>query len=111
MIIGLLFISATIGVHLEETGEIAPEQALALARAATQAFQKDGGRSAELDDPVWASCAANELCVDQIRARLHATDVVLLKVFGGLKRIRVIALRFAQSSKEPARREIDVPAE
>ncbi|MCK6551049.1 hypothetical protein L6R52_34750 [Myxococcota bacterium] len=107
----LALVAATqgLGLRLEEAGEITPDEAVALTRALAARIEARCGATVVIDDPLWPGCVGQERCIDAIRARTGDGDVVLLRVFGGLTKARVITERFAAGADGATRAELDVP--
>lgn len=98
-----------LGLRLEEAGEIPDDEALALTRALATRLEARCGAPVAVDDPLWSGCAGQDRCIDTIRGRTGGGDVVLVRVFGGLTKARIITERFSAASEAPMRAELDVP--
>jgi hypothetical protein len=84
------------------------DEGMKLALALVDALDTLGHR-AVADEPVWSSCPSEDHCADQIRARAHVEEVVLLHVLGGLTKTRVVAERLATRWRKAIRVELDLP--
>lgn len=108
-LLALLAAATSVGLKLEETDQLAFEDATELTGALAKRVEARSGRTVVVDDPVWSSCAGDERCLDQVRARTGGGDVVLLSIFGGLSRARVVAERSRPGEASPTHVERDVP--
>jgi hypothetical protein len=89
----LLLLGATVGLHLERNVEFPLESALSLANAFGSAIEARSKKPPSLDDPVWSSCPERQRCLAEIAARTKSDDIVLMRMFGGPTRIKLIAER------------------
>lgn len=101
-------VGADVGLRVEEHEDLPLETALRLAESLGRAIEQRTGRSFVIDDFVWEPCRAEDRCLGEARARTGAKDVILMKLFGAPKKIRVIAQRFGL---EATRSEANVPIE
>jgi hypothetical protein len=106
--LGLALAAADVGIRVEEHEELSLETALHLSESLGRAIEARSGRTFVIDDFVWERCRAEDRCLNEARARTGAADIVLVKMFGAPKKIRLIAQRFG---KEATRAEINVPIE
>jgi hypothetical protein len=109
--IALTLAGATVGIRLEESEELSIQSAMQIAEAFGRAIEARSGLSPVIDDPVWGVCRATDRCLTEVRARTGARDIVLLKLFGAPKKVRLIAQRFPLGAPPDARFEINVPIE
>lgn len=86
-------IGATVGVHIEELGEISLRRALVAVEAFERAIEKRTGRPIRLDDPTWG-CEGSDRCIGEIRARTGGEDLVLVRVLAGPSKIHLLLARF-----------------
>src|SRR5688572_8419299 len=107
--LGLLLVGSGVGVHLEELGEMPLAEASSFADRLAEAIEARTGRRAVLDDPLWPACKESNRCVDAIRARTETEDVVLLRLYKGPTKIRLIAERLSLDGLRDARLEENVP--
>jgi hypothetical protein len=107
--LGLLLVGSGTGVHLEEHGEMQLQEAASFAGRLTDAIEARTARRAVLDDPLWPECKDANRCVDAIRARTKTEDVVLLRLYAGPTKIRLIAERLSLDGLRDARIEENVP--
>lgn len=91
--LALLLFGGGIAIHVEDTEAIETEAALALGAELARAIETRTGTAASIDEPGGGRCQARDRCVGEIRARTAATEVVLLRVFGGPRSIQLIAER------------------
>lgn len=98
-----------IGIRLEESGEIAYEDATAIVRGLSAAVEAACGAPTAVDDPVWSTCSREERCVEQVRARTHAEQVVLVRIYGSLTLARVVGELFSSPGAALRRAEADLP--
>jgi len=109
--LALTLASATVGIRLEESEELSIETAMQIAEGLGRAIQTRSGLSPVIDDPVWGVCRAADRCLPEVRARTGAGDIVLVKLFGAPKKVRLIAQRFSPGLSPEPRFEINVPIE
>src|SRR4029077_1796837 len=96
---------------LEESEELSIETAMQIAEGLGRAIETRSGLSPVIDDPVWGVCRAAARCLPEVRARTGAGDIVLVKLFGAPKKVRLIAQRFPLGRAPDPRFEINVPIE
>lgn len=109
--VGLLLLGSGVSVHLEEYGEIALEEATAFVERVQRAVEEKTARRVVVDDPLWPDCQERSRCIDAIRARTDTEDVVLLRLFSGPTKIRLIAERLSLDSARDSRIERNIPKE
>jgi hypothetical protein len=107
--LALTLAGATVGIRLEETEELSIEAAMQIAEAFGRAIEVRSGLSPVIDDPVWGVCRAADRCLSEVRERTRASDVVLIKLFGAPKKVRLIAQRFRFGLPPDERFEINIP--
>src|SRR5262245_57205228 len=107
LLIGLLA-SATIALNLEESSELPLESAVKMVDALAAAIGERAGLKPIVDDPTWSGCKRDDRCLIDIAARTQASEVVLVRVYGGALTHRMIAERFRDGASI-ARAEIKVP--
>ncbi len=96
----------SIAVHVEETEDLRRESARRLAAAVQDAIHARTGLEVRLAGEGTPLCTSEDepRCVAGVRDATGAEAVVLLKLFGGPTKIRLVAERFDGSSPLPARR-------
>jgi hypothetical protein len=101
---------AEIAVHVEEAGELERAEAAAIAEQLARAFETRTSSTARVEDPAWWGCPeeSEDRCVREVRARSGAADVVVLRLFGGARSVRVIADRYAEQASAPKNATIDL---
>lgn len=99
--VGLLLVGAGVGLHLEQVAELTLEDASALAFQLGQALEPRVGGAPVIDDPLWPECARPDRCVDEVRLRTRAQELVYLRVLGGPTKIRLIAERLEPGRSHP----------
>jgi hypothetical protein len=104
-VLPLLWLGAGIGVHLEEVEEVSPEAARSVLDSLGTALLARTGTIATADDPVWTECDSGDRCLENIRARTQAGELVMLRVFGGPKSTHLVAERIdaKNASKQHAK--------
>ncbi|MCK6547530.1 hypothetical protein L6R52_16900 [Myxococcota bacterium] len=84
-------------VHVEDAEDLPRDTARAFAESIVDALGGVSGAPHVLDDDaVWEACSPGAACLDEIRARTRAEDVVLVRLFAGPTTIRAI-LRFVSA--------------
>lgn len=94
-----VLVTAPIGVHLGEAIDLPRADAIAVVRTLADAIADHTRRDVHVDDPLWPACDSGG-CIDDVRARTRARDVVLVRVIAGLTLIRVIAHRVGAAPVE-----------
>ena len=107
--LGLLLVGSGVSVHLEELGEMPLQEASTFGDRLAEAIESRTARRAVLDDPLWPECREANRCVDAIRARTTTDDVVLLRLYSGPTKLRLIAERLSVDGLRDARIEENVP--
>jgi hypothetical protein len=97
----------TIGIGIEEVSRVRTATASQIALALAEAIERQAGIGSSVDDPVW-TCTERP-CAGEIRARAGATEVVLLRIYGGVTKIRIVAERFSSEALPASRGEADLP--
>lgn len=106
--VALTLISATVGLHLEQVVDLPLARALELAGQLSDAIEARTGARAVVDDPVWSTCKSDDRCLGQIRARTGAETILLLRLVGGVQRVRLVVERFPELEVLEPRVEQDV---
>jgi hypothetical protein len=109
--LGLLLVGSGVSVHLEELGETPLQEASTFAERLADAIESRTARRAVLDDPLWPECREASRCVDAIRARTKTDDVVMLRLYSGPTKLRLIAERLSLDGLRNARIEENFPRE
>ncbi len=107
--LGLLLVSSGVSVHLDELGEMPLQEASTFGGRLAEAIESRTARRAVLDDPLWPECHEADRCVEAIRARTKTEDVVLLRLYSGPTKIRLIAERLSLDGLRDAHLEENVP--
>ena len=97
----LLLLGAGVGLHFEQVAELSLEDASAVAIQLGQAPAPRVGGAAALDDPLWPECGRRDRCVEEVRQRTGASELVYLRVLGGPTKIRLIAERLQPGRAHP----------
>jgi hypothetical protein len=108
LISSLLVASPAIAIHIEES-DLAIDEAHQFAAWLQDAITARVGIKPSIDDP--SSCGAEDRCVPEIRERTGAQDLVMLRLVGGLTRVRVVADRIVSSTAAPARTAVSAEIE
>jgi hypothetical protein len=90
--VGMVVLSATTAVHIEEAGEQALGTARLLAEDLARSIERRTASPAVVDERVGGEC--RDRCVSAVRQRTGADEVVLLRVFRSPTLIRLVAERF-----------------
>lgn len=99
-----------IGVHVEEVANTPLELAEALTSSLAAALKDRTQVSPSVDTLDWPACSADDRCLPEIRARLGAQEIVLLRYFSGPTLIRVVAHRMRPDENTPHPAiEVDIP--
>lgn len=102
-----LALAASVGLRLEEVGELSMEEGMALTRALANTIEKSTGQKVAIDDPLWSSCQRKDRCIEEIKARTRSDEVIFIKIFAGVTMLRVQVNRIGpQGAQEAA---LDVP--
>lgn len=109
--LGLLLVGSGVSLHLDEHAELPLEEATDLADGLARAIEARTNRRVILDDPLWPDCRQADRCLDAIRARTDTDDVVLLRLYSGPTKIRLIAERLSLDSLRDGRLEKNIPKE
>jgi hypothetical protein len=95
ILFGLLFIASVPGMHLDRAVGIPLESAFTVVRAVADAVERRTGVAPVIDDPVWSSCDRKDRCLLEVASRLHAQELIFVRVFGGPTRLKVVSERIA----------------
>lgn len=106
--LSLLAVTAGAGIHLEEVGELPLEDAVSVVSALARALEGHRGEPAVIDDPSWSQCEARDRCVQDLRGRTQAEELVFVRVFGGPSLIHVILERVSLEARENRTFELDL---
>ena len=98
----LLLIGAAIGLSVDEVQGVERDEAAKIVTALENALVKVAGRRVVPDSALWRDCEKSERCLDDIRARTNATDIVVVAMFKGVTKIRVEVRRFPPNDGRPA---------
>jgi hypothetical protein len=98
-LLGLLALGAGVGLHLDQFAELSLEEASRVSLRLGEHLELRAGGQAVLDDPVWPECTRADRCLDDLRSRTQAKELVFLRVFGGPTKIRLIAERLEPNGK------------
>jgi hypothetical protein len=79
----LQLLIGVVGVHVGAARGVPLSESEEVARAVGAAIEQHSGRRVEVDRPDWEQCAKAGPCVEAVRARLRANEVLLLSVVGG----------------------------
>lgn len=91
--LGILLIGAGIGLHVEESEGLEIAEVMGVAASLGEAIKTRTGTTPAIDEPTWSRCEAEDRCVPEIKQRLKAGDVIMMRVFGGPGSVRVVAER------------------
>ncbi|MBI2379004.1 MAG: hypothetical protein HYV07_33725 [Deltaproteobacteria bacterium] len=90
-------IAATVALHLLRRVEVPLDDAIAVTATLAQEIEARTGMIVAIDELDWEA-VCERTCVDAIRGRLGAEDVVFLTFVGGPSRYRVSAARHARTA-------------
>lgn len=97
---GLFAASPAAVVHVEETADVALDEALFVARELARAIERRTGRSVPVDETPPGSCAAVKPCLTAMRARAATDEVIVLRLLAGARNIRLVAERWDAADRE-----------
>lgn len=108
MLLGLLLAGATIGLHVDEVGEVPPELRRAVLEETARAIEERTGQRPILDE-VSGGCLTQN-CVAEIRSRTQSVEVALLRLIAGPLSLRLSIERIAaHASSVGDKSEADLP--
>lgn len=93
MIWSLLLLGATVGISVDEVRGVDPAQTAELTDALLLAVEDASGAVAVVDTRIWNACKRADRCLEEVRVRTKARDVVFVQLFGGVRRVRISAER------------------
>lgn len=98
--LGLLVLGAGLGLHLQESGELPINRSLALMEQIAELVRDETGVRPVIDDPDWSECDLQETpCQALVRSRTRTEQLVLLRAFAGLTKIRVELRRVGEGGE------------
>lgn len=98
--LGLLLLGAGLGLHLQESGELPLNRSVALLEKIAEIIRGETGVRPIIDDPDWNECDLQEsACQALVRSRTRTDELVLLRVFAGLTKLRVELRRLSQDGQ------------
>ncbi len=98
------------GVHLEESADLPLADATQVLHALIDVLAPRAGGRPVLNDPLWPACRQEDRCISEIEARLAADELVMVRLFAGPSRIRVVAERIPREGS-PIRAALNLPRE
>lgn len=101
LVVSLL--TGVVGIHLEEAVDVPNEVSIAVLQHLAESAARFTCEKPLVDDPIWASCTEGARCLDDARARLGATHLLVVRIFKGPLAFRV-AIEFSLRSAS-----VDVP--
>ena len=107
--LGLLLISAGLGVHLEEVVDLPLRDATAVAEYLAEAAEIRSGLKARVDDPLAPSCRRRERCLGDVAARTDAVALIFVRLIGGVTKIRVVAKRLNTDGRQVSEAVVNLP--
>lgn len=96
-------------VHVASSADVAPRTALAVADRLEARLQARLGRPGVVSLSEWGDCPRD--CAGDVRRRTGAGTVVLLRLVGGVTRVRVVAERFEAGPRAITRSVVDLEAD
>lgn len=94
----MLLLGSDITVYVEELGELPQATAIDIAQEMARAIEARTSSTAQVDDPVEWECTEGQACLGKVLARTGSRELVALRLFGGVRTIRVIAERHASTT-------------
>jgi hypothetical protein len=98
----LLPLIASVGIHIEQRVGVDPARTASIALSLARAIEAQSGVQVQVDALDAGVCAKDQRCLDEVRARLGATELILLRVVGGITRIRLVGSRLGPRGVEPS---------
>jgi hypothetical protein len=95
--LGLLALGA-ITLHLESAEDVSLEDASQILSHLADRIEKRAGEKPSIDDLDWPACPDSGECLSSIRLRTHADEVMLVRLVGGINKVRLIATRIAKDA-------------
>lgn len=93
-LLGLLLVGAGLGLHLEESGELPIGRSVELLEAVAEVIRLETGVLPVIDSPDWSDCEMQDAaCQALVRSRTRTDELILVRAFAGLTKIRVELLR------------------
>jgi hypothetical protein len=90
----LLSLAATTGIHIGETDHVPYQDALSLVETMAGLIEERTERPVVVDASEWEQCRGRGPCLDAVRARTRAEDVVIVRVIAGPLTLHVASERF-----------------
>ena len=114
--IAVLLLAAVpvIGIGVEEASHVDSPTLADIAHAFADAVEQSARAGTKVDDALWSSCASEEgerPCVEELRSKFGTSEVVLLRLYGGVTSVRVVADRFSVGSLPYRSGEVNLPRE
>jgi hypothetical protein len=105
-----LLLGQTIALHIETISDTSQSVATPLTKALAATIEEQTGRPVRIDDLVASPCTSSDRCIPQIRARLRAEELVLVRIFGAITLTGLVLHRVSSASFEPVQvAEFEVP--
>jgi hypothetical protein len=92
----LLSLMATtgVGIHIGETDHVSYQDVLGLVEVMAKQIESRTSRTVRIDSADWEQCRGRGPCLDAVRARTRAKDVVIVRVIAGPLTMHVASERF-----------------
>ncbi len=87
--LGLLLISATVGVSVDEVRDVESDVTDRIVDTLSVRIQEHSGLTVVRDTMLWNSCTRDDRCIEDVRSRTKTRDVAFVQIFGGVRRVRV----------------------
>lgn len=111
LILASLLITASVTVRVEDAPGVTPEETRLVSEALAAAIQERTGATHALDLARDYPCDREDRCLEEIRARTGAEEVVLVKLLGALTKIRLLAEAVNLGSGSRRNAQADLPRE
>lgn len=99
-LLGLLTLGAGLGLHLQESGELPLHRSVSLLEQLAEVVRQETGVRPVIDDPDWSDCDLQEApCQALVRSRTRTEELVLLRAFAGMTKIRVELRRVGEGGE------------
>jgi hypothetical protein len=110
-LLGLLLLGAGLGLHLDENGELSMGRSVELLETVAEVIRFETGVLPVIDSPDWSDCQMqDDACQTLVRSRTRTDELILLRAYAGLTKIRVELVRL-RNGAEPLTTRGDLPLE
>ena len=89
-----LIATTGVGIHIGESNHVSYQEVLALAEVMASFVEQRTDREVVIDSADWEQCRGRGPCLDAVRARTNASDVVVVRVIAGPLTLHVASERF-----------------